>query len=412
MAQQPKSQLNNSQLERMVEISRILNSTTNVDTLLHTIITEAANMTGAEAASILLLDPQTRQLHFRAASNSMEPGMLNTAVPLDNSIAGAVFQSNRPAIIADVSREPRWNENVDKAIDFQTRSILAVPMHDVERPVGVLEALNKQEGAFTTADVETLSTLADIAGVAVEKARLIEELQLAYNELNELDQVKTDFIAVASHELRTPLAVIMGYVSFLRDEASPDMAGHLDQVMDASQQLRALIQDMLNLRYTDSGDTPLQLKEIDLVTLVRDMVMEKEEVMRSRQHTVTLRLGKQPLWAHIDPEKMGQVLSNLLNNAAKFTGTGGRIEVAVYGQGSEAWFRIRDNGMGIPSDKLERIFKRFYQVESSLNRRHEGMGLGLAIARELVLLHNGRIWAESDGQNGSTFYMVLPLTQR
>jgi signal transduction histidine kinase len=410
VAQQTNSQLNNSQLKRMVEISRILNSTTNVDKLLHTIITEAAHMTGAEAASILLLDPQTRQLHFRAASNKLEPGMVSTPVPLESSIAGAVFQSNQPAIIADVSRDPRWNENIDKAIDFHTRSILAVPMHDVERPVGVLEALNKQDGNFTAADVETLSTLADIAGVAVEKARLIEELRQAYNELNEMDQVKTDFIAIASHELRTPLAIIMGYVSFLREEASSDMAAHLDHVMEASERLRGLIQDMLNLRYTDSGDTPLQLAVVDLIALVRDLVMEKEEVMRSRQHTVTLRLATIPLLVRIDREKIGQAISNLLDNAAKFTLPDGRIEVAVYAQGSEAWLRIRDNGIGIPPDKLERIFKRFYQAESSLSRRHEGMGLGLAIARELVLLHNGRIWAESDGHSGSTFYLVLPLT--
>jgi signal transduction histidine kinase len=378
-------------------------------TLLSAIIKEAANMTGAEAASILLLDPQTRQLHFRAASNKMEPGMLNTPVPLDSSIAGAVLQSNEPTIITDVSRDPRWNQDVDKAIDFQTRSILAVPMHDVDRPVGVLEALNKHEGEFSQTDVETLSILADIAGVAVEKARLIEQLQQAYDELNELDQVKTDFIAIASHELRTPLSVIMGYVSFLQDEASSDMATHLDQVMNAAQQLRQLIQDMLNLRYTDSGETPLQTNPVDLIPMVQEAVMDKEEVMTSRQHSVRLRLSTKPLFVLVDQEKIGQALSNLLNNAAKFTPPGGRIEVSVYPQGQEAWCRIRDNGIGIPPDKLERIFKRFYQVESALNRRHEGMGLGLSIARDLVELHNGRVWAESNGKQGSTFYLVLPL---
>jgi signal transduction histidine kinase len=409
VAQHTDSHLTVSQLKRMVDISRILNSTTNVDGLLDAIIKEAASMTGAEAASILLLDPHTRQLHFRAASNELEPGMLNTPVPLDGSIAGAVLQSNRPTIIADVSRDPRWNQDVDKAIDFQTRSILAVPMHDVERPVGVLEALNKHEGEFSQTDVETLSILADIAGVAVEKARLIEELQHAYNELNELDQVKTDFIAIASHELRTPLSIIMGYVSFLRDDASPDMVAHLDHVMDAAQRLRGLIQDMLNLRYTDSGETPLQTGPIDLVALVQELVLDKEETITTKQHTLRLRLVTTPLVVFIDEEKISQAFSNLLNNAAKFTPPGGNIEVSVYQRGQEAWCRIRDNGIGIPPDKLERIFRRFYQVESSLSRRHEGMGLGLAIAKDLVELHNGRIWAESDGQNGSIFYMVLPL---
>lgn len=409
MAQQTNSHSSNSQLRRLVEISRTLNAITDVDRLLHIIITEAAAMTGAEAASILLLDPKTRQLHFRAASNELTPGMINTAVPLNNSIAGAVFQSNRPAIIADVAQEPRWNEKVDKAIDFQTRSILAVPMHDVERPVGVLESLNKLDGGFTPADVETLSTLADIAGVAVEKARLIAELKQAYSELNELDQVKSDFIAIASHELRTPLAIIMGYVGFLREEATPDTAVHLDQVMAASERLRGLIQDMLNLRYTDSDELPLQRQRVDLSVLLRELVLEKKEAFRSRQQTVTLRLAKMPVWVELDREKMGQALVNLLDNAAKFTPVNGRIEVSVYSKQAEAWCCIEDNGPGIPPDKLERIFKRFYQVESSLRRRHEGMGLGLTIAKEMVSLHNGRIWAESEGETGSTFYVVLPL---
>lgn len=409
MAQQTDSQVSNKQLKRMVDISRILNSTTDIDKLLHIIITEAAQMTGAEAASILLLDPQTRQLHFRAASNQLEPGMINTPVPLDRSIAGAVFQTNKPAIIADVYRDDRWNKNVDEAIDFQTRSILAVPMHDVERPVGVLEALNKQAGEFTPADVEVLSILADIAGVAVEKARLIEELRQAYHELDEMDQVKTDFIAIASHELRTPLAIIMGYVSFLREEASSETADYLDHVMSASERLRGLIQDMLNLSYTDRGETPLQLAKVNLVDLVHTLVLEKKELMQSKQHTVRLRLSERPLPVQVDIEKISQVFSNLLDNAAKFTPNKGHIEVTAYAQGEEAWVRIQDNGVAIPPDKLERIFKRFYQAESALNRRHEGMGLGLAIAKELVALHNGRIWAESDGQQGSTFYVVLPL---
>jgi signal transduction histidine kinase len=411
VTQQTESQVSSNQLRRMVDISRTLNATTDIERLLHLIIKEAAAMTGAEAASILLLDPKTRQLYFRAASNELKPGMMNTAVPLDSSIAGAVFQSNRPAIIADVSREPRWNEQIDKAIDFHTRSILAVPMHDVERPIGVLEAINKLSGGFSPADVETLSILADIAGVAVEKARLIGELKQAYDELNELDQVKSDFIAVASHELRTPLAVIMGYVSFLREEAAPDMAAHLDHVMEASERLRGLIQDMLNLRYTDS-ELPLQLNMVDLTGLVHRLILEKEEAIRSRQHKVTLRLADNPVWVQIDEEQVGQALSNLLHNAVKFTPNGGHIEVNVYQQGAEAWCQISDNGIGIPPDRLERIFKRFYQVESSLTRRHEGMGLGLTIAQEIVRLHNGRIWADSDGNSGSRFFVVLPLAKR
>ncbi len=410
MSSFPQTQLSPAKLNRLVEISRELNAKTNVDELLTYIMSQAALLTHAEAASILLLDPNTRQLRFKAASNDMNPAMKDIPVPLDGSIAGAVFQANEPMIIADVSRDPRWNQNVSEAIDFQTTSILGVPMHDVDRPVGVLEALNKQNGAFTTEDVETLTILADIAGVAVEKARLIEQLQKAYADLNELDQRKTDFIAIASHELRTPLAIILGYVSFLREEADSVMAEQLDSVMGAAVQLRSLIQDMLNLQYVDTGKTALSLRRVDLVGFVRALAA-KDETAVARQQTIMMHLPTKPIPVQIDPDVMEIVLNNLLDNAIKFSPEGGRVDITVERRGNEAWFSVRDSGAGIPPDKLERVFKRFYQVEHHLRRQYEGLGLGLAIAKELVELHNGRIFAESKLSQGSRFFVVLPLAE-
>jgi signal transduction histidine kinase len=397
-------------LARLVEVSRVLNSATTVDELLHYIIKQAAELTNAEAASIMLLDPHTRQLYFKAASNVSGSTVAHILVPLDNSIAGAILQNNRPMLIADVSRNPRWNRNVSQAMNFETKSILGVPMHDVDRKaVGVLEALNKQDGAFTRQDAETMTILADIAGVAVARAQLSEELQRAYRELNELDQVKTDFIAVASHELRTPLSVIMGYVSFLREEAGPEMAGQLDTVMGAAVHLRNLIQNMLNLSYVDTGKATLNLQTVDLVGLVQEMVADGGATAVSRQHTLISHLPAPPLLVCIDHDVIFTALNNLLHNAQKFTPPGGQIDVWLQRQGNEAWVSIHDTGIGIPEEKLEWVFKRFCQVESSLRRQYEGLGLGLSIAQELVELHNGRIWAESQPGQGSAFHVALPL---
>lgn len=407
--QRPK--LNAERMARLVEISRVLNATTNLDHLLSRIITEAADLTQAEAASILLLDPKTQQLHFKASSNEVPPELSNMAVSLDDSIAGAILTQNKPMYIQDVTKDPRWNQNVDDAIAFRTRSILGVPMHNVtQEPVGVLEALNKKGGGdFSVQDFETLSILADIAGVAVEQARLFNELQQANAELNELDQLKTDFIAIASHELRTPLSVILGYVSFLRDEADPRMTEQFDNVLQAAVHLRTLIQDMLNLRYVDAGTTALTRKKVDLVALVHNMSLTRDETAVAKDQTVQVTLPEDEMLVLIDQDMMEVIIGNLLNNAVKFTPQNGHIEVKVQRQGREAWFRIKDSGIGVPEDQLERIFKRFYQVESPLRRQHEGMGLGLSIAKELVELHNGRIWAESSNQTGSEFIIALRL---
>ncbi len=399
-------------LARMVEISGVLNSTTNLERLLTYIIKVAAELTDAEAASILLLDSKSRQLYFKASSNELSPKMAETPVPLDSSIAGAILLSNQPMITEDVSQNPRWNPNIDQAIQFRTSSILGVPLHDAgKQAIGVLESLNKQNGRFTEEDVETLTILADLAGVAVEKARLIEELQQANAELSELDQLKSDFIAVASHELRTPLSVILGYVSFLREQADPQTIDQLDNVLQAAVHLRNLIQDMLNFRYVDTGTTNLSPAQVDFVELVRSMTVNRDDAAIAKQQVVNVHLPHEQLPVWIDQTVMEVVVSNLLNNAIKFTPKGGQIDIEVDRRGEEAWLTVTDSGIGIPPDKLDRIFKRFYQVESALRREYEGLGLGLAIAKELVGLHEGRIWAESEVGKGSVFYVALPLIQ-
>ncbi|MCB9422638.1 MAG: GAF domain-containing sensor histidine kinase [Ardenticatenaceae bacterium] len=401
-----------SRLARMVEISRILNSANNLDQLLTYIIREAAILTNTEAASILLLEPHSRDLYIVASSNAIPPQMANTPVPLNGSIAGAIIRANKPMFIPDVAKDPRWNKNVDKVIDFKTQAILGVPMRDVDRqPVGVLEAINKNGGEFTRQDAEMLTILADIAGVAVERARMDENLRRAYAELNDLDQLKTDFISIASHELRTPLTVILGYLSFLREEASPEMMKQFDTVLDAAVHLRTLIQDMLNFQYVDTGRESLNLARLDLAALVREVMAERDDTAVAKQQTVTINLPETELPIMADSSVIEVVLNNLFDNAVKFTPQEGHIEITVEARDEEVWVIVSDTGVGIPPDQYERIFKRFYQVEDPLDRHHEGMGLGLAIVKELVELHQGRVWVESEEGKGSTFFVALPVCE-
>lgn len=399
-----------TRLARMVEVSRILNAATNLDQLLTYIIKEAATLTNTEAASILLLDPDTRDLYVTASSNDIPPQMASTPVPLDNSIAGVILQANKPMYISDAASDPRWNKKIDEAINFQTRTILGVPMRDVDRkPVGVLEAINKIGSEFTRQDAEMLTILADIAGVAVERARLNENLQRAYVELNDLDQLKTDFIAIASHELRTPLSVILGYLSFLREESTPELLSQIDPVLDAAVHLRTLIQDMLNFQYVSTGREMLKLTEVDIVTLVRDMTADRDETAVVKRQTITVDLPGESLPILADPSVVEVVLSNLIDNAIKFTPQGGCIDITAERHGQEVWVCVSDNGIGIADDHLDRIFGRFYQIESPNRRQHEGIGLGLALAKELIELHQGRIWVNSDEGVGSNFFIALPL---
>ncbi len=397
------------ELETMVRVTRTLTSTLDLERLLRLIIRTAAELVNSQGASIILHDRRTDALVFRAAYSPKSDALLNMQVPIEGSIAGTVFKTREPLIVQDPQADPRHYDQVDRAIEFETHSLLAVPMLFKERPIGVLEAVNKQDAPFDQHDVQTLSTLAAQAAVAIENARLVTELQEANARLAELDRLKSDFIAIASHELRTPLGLILGYASFLREEAEGATSAQLDKVLQAALQLKGLIEDMVNLTHLEAGNAELHLSEFALQDLIRETVAAQQEFAASKTITITPSLPAAPVNVRADREKIGIVLNNLLNNAIKFTAAGGQVRISIRHQPGMVAISVADTGIGIPPDELERIFDRFYQVESHLTRHTGGMGLGLSIARGMVELHGGRIWAESVLGRGSRFTFTLPL---
>ena len=204
-------------LERIVKVSQMLNSTLSLAPLLQIIVQSATELTNTEACSIMLIDRNTGELRFAEASGGVSDALRKVSVPLDGSVAGYVVRKNRPILIRDAKNDPRWHGGVDKTVDFETRSILGVPLKVRDRVIGVLEVINKlTDEGFNEDDIQIASTLGAQAAIAIENARLLDELQQAYRDLAEIDQVKNDFVSIASHELRTPLAVILGYANILK----------------------------------------------------------------------------------------------------------------------------------------------------------------------------------------------------
>jgi signal transduction histidine kinase len=400
-------------LERILKISQILTSTLQLEPLLQTIIQAATELTGTQAGSIMLVDKNTGELRFEAASGSRREEVKRVTVPLEGSIAGWIVREGKPLMIPDVRQDPRFYTRVDETTDFETRSILGVPLQVKGEVIGVLEALNKTgDGIFTQADVQTLSTLAAHAAIAIENARLLTQIQKAYEELSELDQLKSEFVSIASHELQTPLTVILGYASFLKQEATGATSEQLDIVLRSALRLRSLINDMINLRHIETGEAELELEQLSLNELVTTITAEFASLAEAKKQTIGIKLASQLPIVKADRQKLHLVLANLLSNAIKFTPEGGGIQVAVEAKGNEVWVSVRDTGIGIPPREQERIFDRFYQVEPSLTRRFEGIGLGLSIAKGMVELHGGRIWVESVEGMGSSFTFALPLSGR
>jgi signal transduction histidine kinase len=279
-----------------------------------------------------------------------------------------------------------------------------------EEVIGVLEAVNKRQGDFGESDLQTLSIVASQAAVAINNARLLDALQRAYDELGKLDRLKSEFISIASHELRTPLALILGYATILQEDAGETAAEHVNAVFNSAMRMRSLIEDMTNLNLLRVGSTEMNFERQPLQSVVRAASEEVRDTIQAKGQELEVALWDKTLEARVDGPKVAMALTNLLNNAMRFTPSGGHIWLSLKPHGDEAWFQVRDNGIGIPEDELERIFQAFYQVEDHLRRRHEGMGLGLAIVRGVAQAHQGRAWAESDGEGqGATFTIALPL---
>lgn len=397
------------QMNRLCEISVTLNSTQELKPLLQYILETASDILACEAASIMLYDDKQNELIFAATRDTDQAKFEHIVVPIEGSIAGTIFKDNTPLVINDVQADPRHYKAVGTKTNFQPRSLVGVPMNVREKPMGVLEALNKTDGVFTDNDIHLLEIIANQAAVAIHNARMHQALQSAYDDLSRVDKIKSDFMAVASHELRTPLGIILGYANFLKEETEGELKLFTEKILSASIHLRTLLEDMTNMNLMNIGEMELYTIPVVLQKTLKEALDEVQQAIRASNHKLIIDVHKQPLKIQVDPEKIKTALVNVLNNAIRFTPSDGAITLQVYPRDDRVWIKIADNGIGIPPDELDKIFEPFYQVEYHMIRRFGGLGLGLTIAKGIVELHKGNIWAESQGnQKGTVVTITLP----
>ncbi|MEW6239303.1 MAG: GAF domain-containing sensor histidine kinase [Chloroflexota bacterium] len=397
------------QLSRLVDLSVRLNSTLDLDSLLQIIIHTAADLLGCETASILLYDEKKPHLFFAATSGPQADQLKQLEVPMEGSLAGTVFRTNRAIIINDAQKDPRHYGFVAKKTGMLVHSLMGVPMRIRDRLTGVLEAINKRGGEFDSGDELILSVIASHAAVAVNNARLVNALQKALDRVKEADRLKEDFLALASHELRTPLGIIIGYATFLREDAQGELSEHAEHVLNASLQLRSLIDDMTNLRLLETDGLNFRPQQLAVQVLLDRACKSIRLMADSKAQKLMPQYTMQPLMVNVDPEKMNAALSSVLNNAVRFSPVGGEIRVGARADANGVLVWVEDDGEGIPEDQLDTIFQEFRQGEPPNTRRYGGLGIGLTIARGLIEAQGGRIWAESDGAGkGARFNILLP----
>jgi signal transduction histidine kinase len=384
-------------LEALLVLGRVLNSTLDLPALLDLIANSARETTDSEASSILLLDSKSGELYFEAASGSGE-AIKRVVVPQDSSIAGWVCRSGEPLIIADTSRDTRFYKQADAQTAFTTRSILAVPLKVKDKTIGCLEAVNKcGSESFSQEDIEILNTLAAQAAVAIQNARLFAQ---------------SDQIADMVHELRTPLTGIVAYSELLlRPNLKPEMVGQFAETINKeSTRLAQFINDFLDLARLQSGRTRIAHQPVEMDRLVREVVQLIQPQASQRGLTLTGQVPDNLPLVKGDPERLKQVMINLVSNAIKYNREGGRVEIIVGADDGGMRVQIKDTGKGIPPDALPHLFEKFYRVPDSEGWA-QGTGLGLSIVKQLVEAHGGQIKAESQVDVGTTMTFTLPVTK-
>jgi len=406
------------ELATLNQIIQAITSTLDLQETLTIITDHITRLLGVAATSVVLHDKNQDDLWFAAASGEGSDHVRGKRLALGQGIVGWVAQHGEPALVPEVSKDPRWFGEFDKESHFTTRSILCVPLQAKGQTIGALEAMNKVKGPFNEEDLRLLTSLAAPAATAIENAQLYEDLRLGMRRLEEtqaqlVQSAKLaavgELAAGVAHEINNPLTSIIGFTRLLLEDVPFDhpMRADLETIDREAARARQIVRGLLD--FARAGEPVLAPVELN------DLVEQAVMLVCTRSVLTKISLVKDlsplpPLM--LDANQIKQVLVNLLNNAVQAMPNGGRLTVAtrltereiegVYRQMAAIY--VSDNGVGIPPENLDRIFDPFFTTKEV----GQGTGLGLAVSYGIVEKHKGKIEVESVPGVGSTFTVLLP----
>jgi signal transduction histidine kinase len=412
----------NRNLALLNQASQALSSTLDLDKVLVTVLDEVRRLFGVVASSVWLTDLETGEVVCWQATGPQHEIVCGWRLSPGEGIAGWVVDHGQSLIVPDTWADERHVEEVNQQTGLGLRSIVAVPLRARQDIIGVLQVVDEEVDRFKPADLELLEPLAATAAIAIENARLYAEeihraaaLARALEQQRELDRLKNEFLQNISHELRTPLALIMGYAELLNSgelgELDADQQGPVAVITRRVRILSKMVNDLIAILTVEAHE--LSKEPVDLVGMIHAMVSDFRAAAAEAELLLTAEIAAEVPQVSGDPDQLRRVLDNLLGNAMKFTPAGGSIKIRLWQNGDaskqDVVLEVTDTGIGIPPNQLDRIFDRFYQVDGSSKRRYGGVGLGLALVKEIVEAHKGRVVVESVVNEGSTFRVTLPV---
>ena len=399
--------------QRLNAFTRTISHGLDINDILQKAARQAAELVGADASSLRLLAPEGNHLSLPYTHN-LPPNIAQT-LPTGQGISWQILEKRQAVLLSEYSQHPHaWAEMTAVGV----HALIGVPITVNETIIGTLGLFSlNPEIHFTDRDLALTESIGRHLGIAIQNARLYTQVQeravelaQALERLQGLDQLKNEFIQNVSHELRTPLAIIRGYAELLS-------AGQIGELAEAQQEPLAIITRRSKMMVTMVEDltTILEVEAqqmtheaIDIVGLARTVLADFKIRAQEADINITGDIQAQSAWLLGDSLKLRRVFDNLIGNALKFTPQQGTITLHLHATEQTLQLQVSDTGIGIPEEKLDRVFERFYQVDGSMKRRYGGTGLGLALVKEIIEAHNGEVAVTSVLGEGTRFIITLP----
>ena len=403
------------ELHALGEISHTVSSSLDLGQVLTTIVTCAAELSGADGGSIFEFDADAEEFVLRTCagtSTELVGALREIRIGLQGTFMGGAATAGEVRQAPDLDAEPP-DPHVNALRAHGWRSMVVLPLRREDVIFGSLVVRRTVPGALPEETVDLLETLAGQSVVAIHNARVFQELEHKTREVEVASRHKSEFLASMSHELRTPLNAVIGFSDVLLDRMFGELNGRQDEyvrdIRDSGRHLLELINEILDLSKVEAGQMEIDLEPVFLADLIEHGVAMVRE--RAASHAISLTCDIEPSlgMAQADERKLKQVILNLLTNAVKFTPDGGSVTVQARRAGDGAQVSVRDTGIGIAEEEKDRIFEAFQRGGRAARTSTEGTGLGLTLSKRIVDLHGGRLWMESELGVGSTFSFAIPM---
>jgi signal transduction histidine kinase len=399
------------ELKMLARIDRELNSGLEIDRIVGLTLDWAMRVSGANAGVIGSVEPErglVSMVHYGCGPEAEES--LAKSLPLEGGILGRVIQTGTPELVNNISLDP---DNLPLSPD--TRAELVVPLRAGGEVVGVIILESYNPSTLTQGDMEFVVRLAEHASPAIANARLFADLKAA-------NEAKSDFVSVVSHELKTPMTSIKGFADLLMQgavgEVSTGQLQFLSTIRSNVDRMGTLVSDLADITRIEAGQIRLEVSPIEVRAVIEDTLRGTRNLIEAKNQDLQVLLPEGLPLIQADHMRLVQVMTNLVSNAHKYTSEGGAIIIGAEmrennwdpeGPSPIVHIYVKDDGIGMSLEDRDRLFQKFFRSENPQTRQMPGTGLGLSITKNLVELHGGRIWAESELGAGSTFHFTIPV---